>query len=215
MGWTVKRTSPRQCGAMEAGRLERQRSVGAYRTMDLAMFAAMVVVFETLLVNAATRWFPGQPYTVSVTPAVTAIVLMRWGPWAALHATLGGAAFCFASGANPGHYLVYVAGNLLGLAALTIRKRLTPEDIREKVSLSLLFGGAVCLLMQLGRAAISVMTGAPCAQALGFFTTDAITLLFTLVIVWIARRLDGIFEDQVHYLLRIHRQEKEEDFDES
>ena len=80
MGWTVKRTSPRQCGAMEAGRLERQRSVGAYRTMDLAMFAAMVVVFETLLVNAATRWFPGQPYTVSVTPAVTAIVLMRWGP---------------------------------------------------------------------------------------------------------------------------------------
>lgn len=183
--------------------------------MDLAMFAAMVVVFETLLVNAATRWFPGQPYTVSVTPAVTAIVLMRWGPWAALHAALGGAAFCFASGAAPGHYLVYAAGNLLGLAALTIRKRLTPEGIREKVSWSLLFGGAVCLLMQLGRAAISVLTGAPYVQALGFFTTDAITLLFTLVIVWIARRLDGIFEDQVHYLLRIHRQEKEEDFDES
>ena len=183
--------------------------------MDLAMFAAMVVVFETLLVNAATRWFPGQPYTVSVTPAVTAIVLMRWGSWAALHAALGGAAFCFASGAAPGHYLVYAAGNLLGLAALTIRKRLTPEGIREKVSWSLLFGGAVCLLMQLGRAAISVMAGAPYAQALGFFTTDAITLLFTLVIVWIARRLDGIFEDQVHYLLRIYRQEKEEDFDES
>ena len=35
-------------------------------------------------------------------------------------------------------------------------------------------------------------------------------LLFTLVLIWIARRLDGIFEDQKHYLLRVHEQEQEE-----
>ena len=32
-------------------------------------------------------------------------------------------------------------------------------------------------------------------------------LLFTGVILWIARRLDGIFENQKHYLLRIHKTE--------
>ena len=49
--------------------------------------------------------------------------------------------------------------------------------------------------------------GAAARNCLGFFTTDALSLLFTGVVVWTARRLDGIFEDQKHYLLRIHRTE--------
>ena len=54
-----------------------------YRAVDLLMFGLMLAVFETVAVTAATRWFPGEPYTVSMTPLVTAIVMMRWGPWAA------------------------------------------------------------------------------------------------------------------------------------
>lgn len=194
--------------------MNRQRTVGQYRAMDLALFAIMLAVFENVLVTAATRWFPNEPYTVSVVPALTAIVMMRWGPWAAIHAALGGAVFCFASGAGPRHYLIYCLGNLAGLGALFWIRRFTAEGVREDASRSLLFGGTVCLLMQLGRALVSVLLGAAPAAALGFFTTDAVTLLFTLVLVWIARRLDGVFEEQRHYLLRIHRQEKEEDFDE-
>ena len=48
------------------------------------------------------------------------------------------------------------------------------------------------------------------ATMLGFVTTDALSLVFSAVIVWIARRLDGIFEDQKHYLLRLKEAEKEE-----
>jgi hypothetical protein len=68
----------------------------------------------------------------------------------------------------------------------------------------------VALLMQLGRALVAVVLGSAPAAALGFFTTDVITLLFTLVLIWIARRLDGIFEEQNHYLLRLRQQENEE-----
>ena len=173
------------------------------------MFALMLAVFESLAVVAARRWFPNEPYTVSVVPALTAIVMMRWGGWAGLHAALGGAVFCLMSGARPAHYLIYIAGNLASLGALAWLRRETPEGVRGSAVKSLGLAAAVTLLMQLGRAAVALILGRSAAAALGFFTTDVITLLFTLVIVWIARRLDGLFEDQRHYLLRIHRQEEE------
>ena len=73
--------------------MHKRRTVKQYRALDLAMFALMLTVAETLAVTAARRWFPNEPYTVSVTPAITAIVMMRWGPWAAVPAVLGGALF--------------------------------------------------------------------------------------------------------------------------
>jgi len=174
------------------------------------MFALMLTVAETIAVTAARRWFPNEPYTVSVTPAVTTIVMMRWGPWAGLHAALGGAVFCLASGAGPGHYAIYVLGNLLSLAALAYIKAATPEGIRQSAAKSLFLALSMTLLMQLGRALLAILLGNSPAAALGFFTTDAVTLLFTLVLAWIARRLDGIFEEQNHYLLRLRQQEEEE-----
>jgi len=190
--------------------LQRRRTVAQYRAVDLAMFALMLAVFETLVVTAARRWFPNEPYTVSVTPAITTIVMMRWGPWAGLHAALGGAVYCLACGAGWTHYVIYGAGNLLSLATLGYIRAATPEGIRESTSKSLLLALAVTLLMQLGRALLAVVLGYPAAAATGFFTTDVITLLFTLVLIWIVRRLDGVFEEQNHYLLRLRQQEKEE-----
>lgn len=191
--------------------MKGQRTVSQYRAVDLGMFAIMLAVFETLVVTAARRWFPNEPYAVSVTPAITCIVLVRWGPWAALHAALGGLAFCLASGArDAAHLVIYGVGNLASMAALWPIRRWTPEGVRESVSRSLALAALVTLLMQAGRALLAVALGHPPATALGFFTTDVITLLFTLVIIWIVRRLDGVFEEQRHYLLRIAKQEREE-----
>jgi hypothetical protein len=60
--------------------------------------------------------------------------------------------------------------------------------------------------MQLGRALTALALGNGLGVSLGFFTTGVITDLFTVVVVWISRRLDGIFEDQIHYLLRIQKE---------
>ena len=187
-----------------------KRTLGRYRAVDLAMFAVMLMVFEPLLVAAATRWFPGEPYAVSVTPVVTCIVMMRWGPWAGLHAALGGFVFCLASGARPVQYVIYCAGNLLSLGALGLIRAWTSEGIRTNVLKSLTMALSVTVLMQLGRALVSVVFGTPIMTAMGFLTTDVITLLFTVVLIWIARRLDGLFEEQRHYLMRIQSKEEEE-----
>ena len=226
-----------------------------YRQMDLTVFGAMLVVAEALIVLAATRWFPAEAYTVSIVAAVTSIVLMRWGPWAAIHAVLGGLVYCFVSGGQPGQYLIYCAGNLFALLSLlwfripgkernsgkkrgagsdhasgsdrTVGKDRTSgkERIREDSFLTVMFALTTQLFMQLGRAAVAFALlralpgSAPAGTqsiagalsfCIGFITTDALSGFFTAVILWIARRQDGLFEDQKHYLLRIQEAEKEE-----
>ena len=191
--------------------MNRRRSIAQYRAMDLFMFAVMLTVFETIVVTAARRWFPNEPWAVSVTPAVTAIVLMRWGPWAAIHALLGGAAFCYMSAAEPKQYAIYCIGNLFSLLALFLVKALGgEEEVRRSVYKTLGYGLCVTLLMQAGRFLIAVLLGTAADLALGFFTTEAVTLLFTLLILWIVRRLDGVFENQDHYLLRLQAEEEKE-----
>ena len=189
--------------------MKRQFSFQQYRAIDLAMFAALLCITESMIVKAATWWFPDQLYTVSVVGAVTAIVLMRWGPWAAIHAVLGGAVFCFASHGSAKQLLIYCAGNLFSLLMLLPLKYLGGERIRLDGFLSVLFGICTLLLMQLGRALVAFALGTEFQTCLGFFTTDALSLLFTGLILWVARRLDGIFENQRHYLLRIHNTEEE------
>ena len=190
--------------------MKGEMTVARYRAIDLTLFAAILAVFETVIVNAATRWFPNEPYTVSAVPAVVAIVMMRWGPWAAIHAALGGLVTCFAFRAGARQYAVYIAGNLLGLGALAMRRTLGAEKIRGDAFLTVVFGLIAALLMQLGRAAVSLLFGAAPVEAAGFLTTDVITLLFTAVIVWIARHLDGVFEDQKHYLTRVSEERERE-----
>ncbi len=171
----------------------------------------MVVLFESIVVLAARKWFPGQAFTVSVVPAVTAIVMIRWGPWAAIHALLGGAAFCYMSAAEPKQYAIYCIGNLASLLALFLVKALGgEEDVRKSVYKTLAYGLGVTLLMQAGRFLTAVALGTAADLALGFFTTEAVTLLFTLLILWIVRRLDGVFENQDHYLLRLQAEEEKE-----
>ena len=189
--------------------MRRQLSFQQYRAIDLALFAAILCLSECLIVKAATFWFPDQLYTVSVVGAITAIVMMRWGPWAAIHAALGGFVFCLASHGSGKQYIIYCVGNLLALLSLIPLKLLGSERIRLDGFLSVAFGLVTLLFMQLGRALTALLLGTDFQTCLGFFTTDALSLLFTGLILWIARRLDGIFEDQKHYLLRIHKQEED------
>ncbi|MBR3270372.1 MAG: hypothetical protein IKI59_00505 [Clostridia bacterium] len=190
--------------------MNRQQSLGEYRAIDLGLFGVMLAVFETILVTAATKLFPAEPYTVSLAAAITAIVLMRWGAFAAIHAVLGGLVFCIASGATVQQYGIYCVGNLFALGALLLFRWLGKEGIRADALRSMAFALIVQLLMQLGRMAVALALGNPIAVCAGFFTTDVISDLFTVVIIWIARRLDGVFEDQKHYLIRLQKENEKD-----
>ncbi len=181
-----------------------------YRGMDVFFWTALLCLCESLIVLASTRWFPGEPYTLSLTAAVTAIVLVRWGAFAAFPAVLGALAFCLASGATAPQYLVYVIGNLAALAMLPMMKRWSWRKLRENVLLAMAYGALVALLMQAGRFLMALALGHPIATCAGFFTTDVLTVLFAVLLVWISRRLDGILEDQKDYLKRIAEENENE-----
>lgn len=189
--------------------MRQQRSWKTYRTIDLALIALALAVFEFIIVRASNWWFPGQPFTVSLAAAITSIVYMRWGVWGAIHAVEAGFVFCYFSGASGAQFVIYCIGNLASLLAVLLLKAFGKERVRTGY-LSLLFPLLVQVLMQAGRAAVALMLGASMAQAGGFFTTDSLSMLFTFVIIWIARKLDGVYEDQKHYLLRVHAEEKKE-----
>ncbi len=187
--------------------MKNQLTFEQYRGIDLFLFALMFAVFEFIIVRVAIGgFFRDQAFTVSLAAAITSIVYMRWGWWGGIHAALSGLLFCLYYGGRAEQYAIYVIGNLFSLAAVPVLLKVGKEKIRTGKFASLLFPLAVILLMQGGRVLTAAVLGTPFLKALGFFTTDSLSILFTLVIVWIARRLDGIYEDQKHYLLRIQEE---------
>lgn len=183
--------------------MKKQITLGQYRAIDLAILGGVYGICEVLIYVASTFWYANELYIASPIAAVTAIVMMRWGGWAGIHAAAGGLLYAYLRQGSWQQLLTYGAGNLLALAALVLLKLLGKERIRKSAFLSVMFGLCVQLLMQVGRGLVSALLGTAFDACIGYITTDILSTLLTLVIIWIVRKADGLFEDQKHYLLRL------------
>ncbi len=186
--------------------MRRQLSIRQYRRIDLALFALMLCLCESLIILAATGWFAGQPYVLSITGAVCAAVMFRWGPWAGIHAVLGAVVDCVLFRWPARQYAIYIIGNLLSMLALIPMKRFGWKRIRDNTAACMAFGLGVTVLMQTGRALMTLILTGNVSAGLMHYTTDILSALFTVILMWIARRLDGILEEQRHYVDRIGRE---------
>lgn len=182
--------------------MNRQISFRQYRSIDLCILAVVLAASQSLIHFASSQWYPEQLYVVSPVAAVVTLVMMRWSGYAAIHAMLGGILFAALSGGTWQHFVIYGVGNLLSMLALVMFKIFGKERIRQDAFLTLVFALCVQFLMQLGRAGLAALFGNPAAACLGFITTDILSELFTLFVIWVVRRIEGLFEDQKHYLLR-------------
>ena len=151
------------------------RSLSQYRAIDCSLFALMLMVFETVIIRAATGWFPAEAWTVSLVPAITAIVMVRWGPWCAIHAVLGGIVTVLGLKGSGLQFLVYGAGNLAVLAVWPLLKRWGWKKLHQNVLVNFLFAALTVLAMQLGRALVALVTGTPVNGLPLFITTDFYT----------------------------------------
>ena len=181
-----------------------------YRAVDLFIMAVLLCGAEALITVAANRWFPWELYVLSPTVAIVCIVMMRWGGWAVIHAAAGGAAFCVVMGATAEQFAVYCVGNCFSLAALALFKALGKEKIRSKYYFTVLFTVTAFFGTQLGRWAVSLFFGGDVGGFVSFVITDLLSLLFAVVTVLIARRVDGLFEDQKSYLIRTENERKKQ-----
>lgn len=173
-----------------------------YRAIDLGIWTLIAVVIEGLTVTAAVKWFPGELYSLSQTLVVICLVMMRWGGWAAVHAVAGGIAFSVASGATASQFVVYCIGNCFALCGVFFLKKFGKEAVRGRAYLTVLYVLTAFVGMQIGRWLVSMLFGARPASIVEFFTTDSLTLVYTVIVILISRKADGVFEDQKSYLIR-------------
>lgn len=172
--------------------MKHQISFSQYRAIDLTILTGVLLFSEWIISLAVFRWFPEQLYVASAAAAVTALVMMRWNWYAAIPAVVGGLGYSLLHGGSLNHVLIYCLGNLPALLACPVLKRIGKEKIRSDTLLTLLFGLAVQLLMQLGRALVAGVLGYPPEACLGFITTDTLSELFTFVILFSVRKSDGL-----------------------
>lgn len=186
-----------------------------YRAIDLTIMAVVLALSEALATMAASKWFPQEFFSVSTTLTVVCIVMMRWDGYAVIHAALGGGVFCLVLGASPEQFAIYCAGNCGALVALLLFRLIGKKKIAGKFGFSILFVVTAYLGMELGRWGMSLVVpnsgeGGAFKILVDLMLMDCITLLFTLIAVFISRRMDGLFEDQRDYLLRVQEEQRKE-----
>lgn len=194
--------------------MQRQITFRQYRVMDIFFFTFILCMSECLITLGATKWFPGENYTLSFSCAVMAIVMVRWGALAAVPAAAGSLVFCLihslSRNVQLADYAVYILGSQAGLVMLLFLKKADWQALHENVLLALLYGLLTALCMQAGRMIVAVLLGTPLGAATGYITTDVLSAFVCVLLVGIARRLDGMLEEQKHYLIRVQEEMKTE-----
>ncbi|MGN0701052.1 MAG: hypothetical protein ACI4J8_08635 [Oscillospiraceae bacterium] len=136
--------------------------------------------------------------------------MMRWDGFAAIHAVVGGFAFCLAAGAEPKQFIVYCIGNCFALLGLIFLKLCGKEKVRSKLHFIFAYVVIVFIAIQVGRWLVSLFFGASLDSIVTFLVADSLSLLFAVVGVLISRKMDGLFEDQKHYLIRTEEERMRE-----
>ena len=118
--------------------MKKQISIQQYRAIDLAILGGAYGICEILIYVASTFWYARELYIASPVAAITAIVMMRWGGWAGIHAAAGGFLYAYLRHGSWQQLLTFGAGNLLALAALLAVRLLWASAIGDGVLLFLL-----------------------------------------------------------------------------
>lgn len=181
-----------------------------YRAVDLTTLAIILGIAELICSFGANKWFTAAPFVLSPTVALVCIVMMRWDGFAAIHAVIGGAALCFGAGADIAQYAVYAAGNCGILAALLFLKLVGKKKVADNFLLTSLYAVIAYVCVQVGRWLVGLMVGGTAGDIVRYLTTDSLSLMFAVLVTLIARKVDGLFEDQKAYLIRTEEERREE-----
>lgn len=182
-------------------------SLKQYRATDLFLFAVILVAFE-LVVHFAFIGLRGS-FTFSPMVPLVLLVIMRWGWQGAFYAAIDGVLYCLLNKAGWQSYLCYGIGNLSIMSVLLMTRFMGKQKIAGKWYFSALFVVVAWVSVVFGRTLVATCCGESFVYTLLFQVTDLFTLGIALLIVLVLRRLEGMFEDQKHYLRRLDDERKE------
>lgn len=182
-----------------------------YCLTDLFLFAVILVVFELILHFAGIAY--GGTFSVSPLLPITILVIMRWGWQGVFFAVGDGLLVCLLNLKTEGFasyfFAVYTIGNAFIMLLLLMTKFMGKERIRGKWYFSVLFVLAGWIAVLIGRVLVFVCFGQNFTAALVGQLMDLLSPAIAVLLVLVMRRLDGMFEDQKHFLLRLDKERKE------
>lgn len=192
--------------------MNRHLTVKQYMIIDLVIFSVLLCILE-IASRMALNFFQREIFTISIVLPLVLIAMMRHGVRALPLAALGGLVYCALNGAQAKVYLVYMLGNSVIAANLFWFKKVGKDKIRENTWIIVLYVASGYILMNLGRSVFAFLLGYEklIANMVRYFTTDALSAVMAVVIILVARRQDGVFEDQMDYLIRQAEKEEEKD----
>jgi hypothetical protein len=103
-----------------------------------------------------------------------------------------------------------MVGNLFSLLSLLFIHFVGRERMRKSVPLLITYAAITYLFVCVGRWLVSLIFEPALGSILAYLGTDVISLLFICVLVPALRNVDGMLEDQKHYVLRQAREREEE-----
>lgn len=187
-----------------------------YRQLDITIFTVIYAILEALIVYGSNKWFTHQFYTLSLSVTVVAIVMVRWGGFAAIPALVGVGVSLLSNLAagNQVTYqtaIIYTGGSLSMLLGLLYIKLVKKERLSNRKSLAC-YGLVIVmyLLTIVFRTLISMCFGFGFSIIVNFNFAECLTLLFALIAVFVARRQEGLFVDQKTYLLELEKKREKE-----
>lgn len=196
-------------------------SVKQYRATDLFVFALIATVAEVLTYFAG-KWFPsGAMYTFSLLVPIVLTVMMRWGWVGVLYATWCGLLNCLlglgSGGVAGAQYASYIIGNSFIAVMLIPMHLIGREKIHKHWWSSVLITIGGWLSVYFGRSVvwaiaftISPINGLKAWAGFELFAiSELLSLAMAVVVVLVLRRLDGMFEWQKTYLMRLDSERRE------
>lgn len=185
--------------------MKKELSLSDYRAIDLAIFSVLMIVFEVLAVKALS-WF--NMLYISLFLALSLIVTMRWGLWGSIVIIIGSLVYSAMNKFELNNYLISVIGSLFILLLNLLF--LIGKDKIKKTGFLLLYVTLGFILLEVGRASVAAILGDSFFQDLGtLLLTDLLNYVIALIVIFIANRLDGVFEDQITYIKRIKKEEEQ------
>ncbi|MDE7440008.1 MAG: hypothetical protein K2N23_05840 [Clostridia bacterium] len=186
-----------------------------YKYTDLFFFALVLGLSELLVFCSFKFWFKTtiDKYYVNFMLAIALTVIMRWGWVGGIYAVADGVVLCAMQGGSWQSYLSYAIGCACILSVLLLTKFLGKEKIRGKWYFSLIYILVGWVSVNFGITCMGAILGAnflaSLATSFGFGVYGGLSFALADAVIMILRKMNGMFEDQKHYLLRMDAERKE------
>ncbi len=189
--------------------MRKQITVSEYRAGDITIFSALMIVAEFIAIKGV-GWF-SEIFAISLFLSISLIVMRRWKFFAIVPIVLGAATTCLASKTHFEVYVIHIVGSLAILVSMLWFK--VAKENMNKGHYLILYALSAYVLMCFGKAFVGMLFGNDFISLLvGFLGVNAINVLIAILLLFIVRKLDGVFEDQMEYLKRVHEEMKNDSY---